>query len=146
MFFSGTGGAGDGVVLLVVAAASGSSRCTARPRRRGCASFARCPSSSILLAAASWVNSYRAAGLEIDAWVRRGGSGGLSIGLWLAAFGIVLMAVGTVVLLPEVVRWKSAPDDPSDAVHVTVGAVARVVGGIAGTFIGCAIGIGSRSA
>ena len=142
VFFSGTGGAGDGVVLLVVAAGVGFLTLHRTPATSRVRIVRALPGVLVLLAAASWVNGYRAAGAEVDAWVRRGGSGGLSIGLWLAALGIVLMAVGTVVLLPEVVRWKTAPDDPSDEMHVTLGAVARVVGGIAGTFIGGAIGIG----
>ena len=142
VFFSGTGGAGDGVVLLVVAAGVGFLTLHRTPATSRVRIVRALPGVLVLLAAASWVNGYRAAGAEVDAWVRRGGSGGLSIGLWLAALGIVLMAVGTVVLLPEVVHWKTAPDDPSDEMHVTLGAVARVVGGITGTFIGGAIGIG----
>jgi hypothetical protein len=54
----------------------------------------------------------------------------------------VLMAIGTVVLLPGVVRWETAPDDPSDDMQVTLGGAAMVLGGIAGTIIGGAIGIG----
>jgi hypothetical protein len=142
VFFSGTGGAGDGVVLLVVAAGVGFLTLHRTPATSRVRIVRALPVVLVLLAAASWVNGYRAAGLEVDAWVRRGGSGGLSIGLWLAALGIVLMAVGTVVLLPEVVRWQTAPGDPYDEMHVTLGGVARVVGGIAGTLIGCAIGIG----
>ena len=142
VFFSGTGGAGDGVVLVLVAAVVGFLTLHRTPATSRVRIVRALPVILVILAAASWINGYRAAGNEVAAWVRRGGSGGQSIGLWLAGVGIVLMAVGTVVLLPEVIRWQSEPDDPSDDLRVTLGGAARVVGGIAGTCIGAAIGIG----
>jgi hypothetical protein len=141
VFFSGTGGAGDGVVLLLVALGAGLLTVHRTPATSRVRIVRILPALLVVLAAASWINGFRAAGLEIAAWVRRGGGGGLSIGLWLAALGIVLMAAGTVVLLPEVVRWSSSPDDPGDLMRVSLAGVARVVGGILGTFVGGALGI-----
>jgi hypothetical protein len=141
VFFSGTGGAGDGVVLLLVAGGVAFLTLHRTPATSRVRLLRALPIVLVVFAAASWLSGYRAAGNEIDAWVRRGGSGTLSVGLWLAAAGIVLMAVGTIALLPDVVRWHTAADDPSEAMHVTVAGVARVVGGIAGTFVGGAVGI-----
>jgi hypothetical protein len=141
VFFSGTGGAGDGVALLLIAAGAGFLTLHRTPATSRVRVLRALPIVLVVFAAASWLNGYRAAGNEIDAWVRRGGSGSLAIGLWLAAIGIVLMAVGTITLLPDVVRWQTAADDPSEAMRVTVAGVARVVGGIAGTFVGGAAGI-----
>lgn len=142
VFFGGTGVAGDGVVLLLVALGAGLLTVHRTPATSRVRIVRFLPVVLVALAAASWVNGFRAANLEVDAWVRRGGSGGLSIGLWLVALGIVLMAVGTIALLPEVVRWTTATDDPSDLMHVSLGGVARAIGGILGTFVGAALGIG----
>ena len=141
VFFSGTGGAGDGVVLLLVAAGVGFLTLHRTPATSRVRVLRALPIVLVVFAAASWLSGFRAAGDEIEAWVRRGGSGTLSVGLWLAAAGVALMAVGTIALLPDVLRWRTEADDPSEAMAITVAGVARVVSGIAGTFIGGAVGI-----
>ena len=99
-------------MLLLVAAAVGFLTLHRTPAESRVRVLRALPAVLVLLAASSWINGWRAAGDEVDAWVRRGGSGGLSVGVWLAALGIALMAIGTIALLPEVIRWKTAPDDP----------------------------------
>ena len=71
----------------------------------------------------------------------RGGSGQIAPGLWLAGLGILLMAAGTIWLLPEVVRWRRQDDDPAEPVTVGPRQVAEVVAGIVGTFLGGVAGI-----
>ena len=139
--FGGTGGAGDGVVLLFVAAGAGFLTLHRTPATSRVRLIRALPIVLVALAAASWLNGFRATDVEIAAWVRRGGSGSLAVGLWLAAIGIGLMAAGTIALLPDVLRWQTAADDPAEEMHVTFAGVARVVAGIAGTFLGGALGI-----
>ncbi len=141
VFFSGTGGAGDGVVLLLVSAAAGLLTVHRTPATSRVRSIRLAPAILVVLAVCSWLNGYRAVGLEVAAWIRNGGSGGPAPGLWLAALGIVLMAAGTAWLLPPVIRWQSASGDPSDLIEVSRGGVARVIAGIAGTFVGAAVGM-----
>jgi hypothetical protein len=99
------------------------------------------PAVLVLLAVSSWITGWRDASDEVDAWIRRGGSGGISIGVWLAAVGIALMAIGTIALLPQVIRWKTEAGDPTDMLEITPAGVARTIGAIAGIFIGGALGI-----
>ena len=87
------------------------------------------------------MNAYRAAVAEIAAWERRGGSGSPAPGLWLAGLGIGLMAVGTLWLLPQVIRWQRRSDDPSDVVTFGWRVAAEAAGGIAGALVGAAAGI-----
>ena len=61
--------------------------------------------------------------------------------MWLAGIGIALMAIGTIALLPQVIRWKTEAGDPTDMLEITPAGVARTIGGIAGIFIGGALGI-----
>ena len=70
-----------------------------------------------------------------------GRTGQIAPGLWLAGLGILLMAAGTVWLLPEVVRWRRRSDDPADLVTVGPRLVAEVVAGIVGMFLGGVAGI-----
>jgi hypothetical protein len=136
VFFSGLGGAGDGVVLLLTSLGAGLLTLHRTPATSRVRTVRLLPSILVALAALTWINGYRAALLEIAAWERRGGTGGIAPGMWIAAAGIGLMAVGTVVLLPEVIRWRREAGDPSDVVTVGVRDVAEVVGGIAGVLLG----------
>jgi hypothetical protein len=141
VFFSGTGGAGDGVVIVLTALGAGFLTVHRSPATSRVRTIRLLPAILVTLAAFSWVNGFRAAGLEVEAWVRRGGHGGMAPGLWLAALGIGLMAIGTARLLPAVIRWRAAHGDPSDLVEVTAGGVARVAAAVLGTILGGALGV-----
>ena len=141
VFFSGVGGAGDGVVLVIVSALAGIATLHRTPATSRARSVRLAPAVLVLLAVMTWLNGYRAAMVEIAGWERRGGSGGIAPGLWLAAAGIALMAAGSIVLLPEVIRWQHHSDDPADNVKVRPSDVAMVVAGVAGAFAGMAAGI-----
>ena len=99
------------------------------------------PAILVILATTTWLNGHRGAVEAIGAWEVRGGSGQIAPGLWLAGLGILLMAAGTIWLLPEVVRWRRQDDDPAELVTVGPRQVAEVVAGIAGTFLGGVAGI-----
>jgi hypothetical protein len=141
VFFSGLGGAGDGVVLILVAAAVAGLTLHRTPATSRVRTVRIAPAILVVLAAATWANGYRAALDAVTAWGRQGGSGGLAPGLWLAGAGILLMAAGTLRLMPEVLRWERRSDDPADVVTVGARDVVVVVGGIAGTFLGGVAGI-----
>ena len=136
VFFSGLGGSGDGVVLLLTSLGAGLLTVHRTPATSRVRTVRLLPAILIALAALTWVNGYRASLLEIAAWERRGGTGQIAPGLWIALAGIVLMAAGTAVLLPEVIRWRRESGDPSDVVTVGLRDVAEVGGGIAGVLLG----------
>ena len=129
VFLLGTAGAGDGVVLLLLAAAVGVLTLHRTPAETRVRLLRALPAVLVVLAVFAWLNGWRAADDEVEAWVRRGGSGGVSIGVWLGAAGIALMAIGTIALMPGVIRWKTEADDPSDLMKVSAGGVAWAVGG-----------------
>jgi hypothetical protein len=141
VFFSGLGGSGDGVVLILVSAATGLLTLHHTPATSRIRSVRAAPAVLVVLAVFTWMNGHRAALEEIAAWERRGGSGQIALGLYLAAAGIALQAAGTLWLLPEVIRWRRQSDDPSDLMEVGPRQVAEVVLGIVGVVIGGAMGI-----
>jgi len=141
VFFSGLGGAGDGLVLIVVSLAVGLLTLHRTPATSRVRSVRLAPVILVVLAALTWVNGYRAALAEIESWERRGGHGDIALGLWQAAIGIVLMAAGTLWLLPEVIRWERRTDDPSDLVTVGRHDVAVAIAGVAGTLAGGVAGV-----
>ncbi len=141
VFFSGLAGAGDGLALIIVAAAVGILTIHETPATSRVRTVRLAPAILVVLAMATWVNGYRAAVAEIAAWERRGGSGSPAPGLWLAGLGIGLMAVGTLWLLPQVVRWQRRSDDPADVVTFGWRVAAEAAGGIAGALVGAAAGI-----
>jgi hypothetical protein len=141
IFFSGLGGAGDGVLLVLLAGGIAFMTLHETPATSRVRLLHVVPYGLLLLAAMTWVNGYRAAELEIAAWERRGGSGSLAIGLWLAGAGIAVMAVGLLALLPGILRWRRQSHDPADLMTVSRRGVAEVVGGAIGVLVGGAIGI-----
>lgn len=141
VFFSGLGGSGDGVVLMLVSGGVGLLTLHHTPATSRIRSVRLAPAILVLLAIFTWINGYRASLSEIEAWETRGGSGQIAPGLYFAALGIALMAAGTLWLLPEVIRWRRRGDDPSDLMEVGPRQVAEVVLGVVGVFVGAAIGI-----
>jgi hypothetical protein len=141
VFFSGLGGQGDGVVLILVSAGAGLLTVHRTPATSRVRSIRLLPTLFVVLAALTWINGLRGSLAEIAAWERRGGTGGIAPGLWLAGIGIVLMAAGTLVLLPEVLRWRRRPDDPVDLGRPGVRELAEIVGGGIGVLVGAALGI-----
>src|SRR5262245_31396416 len=136
IFFSGLGGAGDGVVLILTSLGAGLLTLHRTPATSRVRTVRLLPAVLVALAAFTLLNGYRAALLEIAAWERRGGTGHIAPGFWIALAGIVLMAAGTAVLLPEVIRWRRQAGDPVDTMKVGRREVAEVVGGITGVLIG----------
>ncbi len=141
VFFSGLGGAGDGVMLIVVAFGAGALTLHRTPATSRVRTVRLMPAILVFLAAMTWFSGHRAALEGIRAWEVRGGTGQIAPGLWLAGLGILLMAAGTIWLLPEVLRWRRRSDDPADLVAVGPRLVAEVVAGVAGTLLGGAAGI-----
>ena len=141
VFFSGLGGAGDGVVLVIVSGAAAALTLHRTPATSRVRSVRLAPALLVVLAAMTWVNAYRAALEEIEAWGRRGGTGGIALGTWLAGLGILLMAAGTAWLLPAVIRWERRRGDPSDIVTVGPRQVAEVLAGFAGAVLGGWLGV-----
>jgi hypothetical protein len=141
VFFSGLGGAGDGLVLVVVSAATAGLTLHRTPALSRTRSIRLAPALLVILAALTSVTGYRAALAEIEAWGRRGGTGQIAPGMWLAAIGIALMAAGTTWLLPAVIRWERRADDPLDLVTVGPREVAGVLAGLAGALVGGALGV-----
>jgi hypothetical protein len=141
IFFSGLGGAGDGIVLVVLAGLTGFLVLHQTPATSRVRLVHMLPYLFVVLAALTVVTGYRSAQLEIAAWERRGGSGSIAIGLYIAIAGVALMAIGLLGLLPSVVRWKRANDDPSDLMSVTGRGIAEGVAGLVGILAGGALGI-----
>ncbi len=141
VFFSGLGGAGDGVMLILVAFGAGALTLHRTPALSRVRTVRLMPAILVVLAVMTWISGRRGAIAEIGAWEVRGGSGQIAPGLWLAGLGILMMAGGTLWLLPEVVRWQRRSDDPADLVTVGPRLIAEVVAGVAGTFLGGVAGI-----
>ncbi len=141
IFFSGLAGQGDGVVLILLSLAIGLLTVHRTPATSRVRTVRLMPAILVVLALLTWLNGLRASFLEIAAWQRRGGEGSISIGLWLAGLGIALMIVGTLVLLPEVIRWKRRKDDPVDLGRPGIRDIAEIIGGLAGILVGGWLGI-----
>jgi hypothetical protein len=141
VFFSGLGGQGDGVVLILLSLGAGLLTVHRTPATSRVRVFRVLPAILVALAAVTWLNGLRAATLEIAAWGRRGGTGSLAPGLWLAGLGIALMAAGTIALLPGVIRWRRQADDPVDLGRPGLRDVAELVGGGVGILVGAILGI-----
>jgi hypothetical protein len=140
-FFSGLGGAGDGVLLILLAGGTAFLVLHQTPASSRVRLIHVIPYVLVLFAALTVINGYRGAELEIEAWGRRGGTGSLSLGIWLAAAGVAIMVAGLAALLPGVVRWTSASDDPADLMRVSRRGLAEVLGGLLGILVGGAVGI-----
>ena len=141
VFFSGLGGAGDGLVILILSGVVGFLTLHRTPALSRVRTVRLAPAVLVALAAITWANGYRATLLEIAAWERRGGNGGIAPGLWLVAVGVVAMAAGTIWLLPPAIRWQAQTGDPSDVVTIRGRDVAVVAAGLAGIVPGGALGI-----
>lgn len=141
IFFSGLAGAGDGLVILVVCASAGLLTLHRTPALSRVRTVRLAPALLVLTAAVTWANGYRAAQAAVEGWHRRGGDGGIAPGLWLVGIGILLMAAGTVPLLPAALRWQRAEGDPDELLTVRPRDVMIVAGGIVGVGVGAAAGI-----
>jgi hypothetical protein len=141
IFFSGLGGAGDGIVLVVLAGLTGFFVLHETPATSRVRLVHIIPYVLVLLAALTVVTGYRAAELEIAAWERRGGTGSIALGLYVAMAGVVLMLIGMAALLPSVLRWRRSSDDPADLMKVSRRGVVEGVAGLVGILVGGAIGI-----
>ena len=141
VFFSGLAGQGDGVVLILVSAATGLLTVHRTPATSRIRTIRLLPAIFVVLAALTWINGLRGSLNEIAAWERRGGEGSIAPGLWLAGLGIVLMAAGTIVLLPGVLRWERRADDPVDLGKPGLRDLAELIGGGTGILVGGWLGI-----
>ena len=141
VFFSGIDGAGDGVMLILLAGATGLLTLHRAPATSRVRTVRLAPAVLIGLAAATWMTGHREAIAAIDAWGRRGGYGDIAPGLWLAAIGILAMAAGSAWLLPPVLRWQAATEDPGDLVSIHRGDLVEAAGGLAGTLLGAIAGV-----
>ncbi len=95
----------------------------------------------VTLAVFTWLNGRRAAEAAIEEWVIRGGSGGPALGMWLAAAGVGAMVLGTLWLLPAVVRWQRHHDDPEDLLTFSWAGTAELIAGTVGLIVGGIVGI-----
>jgi hypothetical protein len=141
VFFSGLGGAGDGVVLILLSCAIAflvlhHTPALSRVRLVHLASYLL-----VVFAGFTVINGYRAALLEIEAWERRGGTGEIALGLWLAAAGVAVMAIGLAILLPAIIRWTRHSDDPADLMTISRRGLAEAIAGMVGILVGGWIGI-----
>jgi hypothetical protein len=141
VFFSGLAGAGDGLVIVIVGVSTALLTLHRAPALSRVRTVRAAPAVLVVVAALTWVNGYRAAQDAIEVWHRRGGQGDVALGLWLVGGGVLLMAVGTLPLLPSVLRWKRAEDDPGDLVTIRLRDVLIVAGSLAGVVVGAAAGI-----
>jgi hypothetical protein len=139
--FSGLGGAGDGVMLILFAGGIAFLVLHRTPASSRVRLVHVIPYVLLVLAAASLLTGYRAATQGIVAWDNRGGQGSISLGLYLAGIGIVVMGVGLAALLPGLVRWRRASDDPADVMSVSRRGIAETVVGLVGILLGGAAGI-----
>lgn len=146
VFFTGLDGAGDGIVLILLAAVTGLLTLHRTPATSRVRSLRLAPAVLVGLAVATWMTGHRAALAAIEAWGRRGGQGDIAPGLWLAAAGIVVMAAGSAWLLPPVLRWRTAADDPGDLVTIRRRDIVEAAGGLAGTFLGSIAGVAAAIA
>jgi hypothetical protein len=139
--FSGLGGAGDGVVLILLAGSTAFLVLHRTPATSRVRLVHLLPYLLVVLAASSLITGYRAAQQAIVAWENRGGEGAISIGFYLAVVGVAIMAVGLAALLPGLIRWRRASDDPADLMAVSKRGIAESVAGMAGILVGGALGI-----
>jgi hypothetical protein len=139
--FSGLGGAGDGVMLILFAGGIAFLVLHRTPASSRVRLVHVIPYVLLVLAAASLVTAYRAASQALIAWENRGGQGSISLGLYLAAVGIVVMGIGLAALLPGLIRWRRASDDPADLMAVSKRGIVESVAGMAGILVGGALGI-----
>ena len=140
-FYSGLGGAGDGILLILLASGTAFFTLHETPALSRVRLVHLVPYLLTLFAAFTVISGYRAANLEIAAWERKGGSGSIATGLWIAAAGVVVMAIGLAALLPGILRWTRHSDDPADLMAVSRRGVAEVIAGFVGILVGGAIGI-----
>ena len=141
IFFSGLGGAGDGIVLAVLAGMTGFLVLHETPATSRVRLVHVIPYVLVILAATTIATGWRAAQQEIVAWENRGGSGSIALGMYLAIVGVVLMAIGMLALLPALLRWQQASDDPADLMRVSRRGVAEAVAGLVGILVGGGLGI-----
>jgi hypothetical protein len=139
--FSGLGGAGDGVMLILFAGGIAFLVLHRTPASSRVRLVHLIPYVLLVLAAASLLTGYRAATQAIVAWENRGGQGSIALGLYLAGVGIVVMGVGLGALLPGLIRWRRASDDPADLMAVSGRGIAETIAGLAGIIVGGALGI-----
>ncbi len=131
-FYSGLGGAGDGIMLILLAGGTAFFTLHETPAMSRVRLVHLIPYLLTLFAAFTVINGYRAANLEIEAWERKGGSGAIAPGLWIAAAGVAVMAVGLAALLPGILRWTRHSDDPADLMTVSRRGVAEAIAGFVG--------------
>ncbi|MEO5966559.1 MAG: hypothetical protein ABIR11_13935 [Candidatus Limnocylindrales bacterium] len=141
VFFSGLGGAGDGVVLILLALGTAFVTLHHTPASSRVRLLHALPYVLIALAAITCLNGYRAALVEIAAWERRGGTGQVAAGLYLAGLGVLTMAAGAIALLPALIHWETVHDDPADLMTVSRRGLAEVILGTIGVLPGGALGI-----
>ena len=140
-FYSGLGGAGDGIMLIMLAGGTAFFTLHETPAMSRVRLVHLIPYLLTLFAAFTVINGYRSANLEIAAWERKGGSGAIAPGLWIAAAGVAVMAVGLAALLPGILRWTRHSDDPADLMTVSRRGVAEAIAGFVGILVGGAVGI-----
>jgi hypothetical protein len=140
-FFSGLGGAGDGIMLILLSMGAAFFVLHETPASSRVRLVHLAPYLLVLFAGFTVINGYRSALTEIAAWERRGGSGSIAAGLWLAAAGVGVMAVGLAVLLPAILRWTRQSTDPADLMTVSRRGVAEAVAGFLGLVVGGAVGV-----
>lgn len=139
--FSALGGAGDGVMLIVVSVAAAALTLHRTPAESRVRTVRALPAVLVALAAFTVLNGRRAAEEAAESWMTRGGSGGPAAGQWLGVIGVVAMAAGTLWLLPEVVRWQQRDHDPDRLLRFSWVAFAELVAGSAGLVAGAILGI-----
>jgi hypothetical protein len=144
-FYSGLGGAGDGIMLILLAGGTAFFTLHETPASSRVRLVHLVPYLLTLFAAFTVINGYRSALLEIAAWERKGGSGAIAPGLLIAAAGVAVMAIGLAALLPGILRWTRQSDDPADLMAVSRRGVAEAVAGLAGILLGGAVGIAFAS-
>jgi hypothetical protein len=144
-FFSGLGGAGDGIMLLLFAAGTAFFVLHETPATSRVRLVHVIPYLLVGFAGLTVVNGYRAALVEIAAWERKGGHGSIAPGLYLAAAGVAVMAAGLAALLPGLIRWTRRSTDPADLMTVSRRGIAEAAAGLAGILVGGALGIGLAS-
>jgi hypothetical protein len=141
IFFSGLGGAGDGIVLVVLAGLTAFFVLHETPATSRIRLVHVIPYVLVILAAMTVLTGFRAAQLEIAAWERRGGTGSISLGLYVAIGGVALMVAGMLALLPTIVRWRRASTDPADLMTVSRRGIVESLAGLVGILVGGALGI-----
>lgn len=139
--YSVLGGAGDGVMLIVVSLGAAALTLHRTPAEARTRTVRLLPAVLVALAAFTWVNGRRAAEMAVEDWALRGGSGGPAAGMWMAAAGILAMAAGTLWLLPSVVRWEQRDGDPDVLLTFSWPAVVELAAGGIGLLVGAVVGM-----